>query len=266
VLKARILTAVPLALALLWALFWPPVAVTVAIFAAIVALGAWEWARFGGLTAPASRLTYVFVVLALPGLYFAGLVSSEWQRTILIVALLWWVAAFAWVCCAPAWQSAWLTLAVGLLVLVSTFVSLAQLQGSTRGPQYVLWMLLMVFGADIGAYAAGRAFGRVKLAPRVSPGKTWEGVFGGIAAATIIGGAGALWFEWPLSVSCLFAMAIGIVSVIGDLTESMFKRAAGLKDSGNLLPGHGGILDRIDSITAAAPLFVLGLELLQAPR
>jgi phosphatidate cytidylyltransferase len=266
VLKTRILTAVPLALALLWVLFWPPAAVTIAIFGVVVALAAWEWARFGGLTAPASRLSYVFVVLLMLLLTRAGLADSELQRTILIAALLWWAGAFVWVCCAPGWQNAWVTLMVGILVLVSTFVSLAHLQGSARGPELVLWMLLMVFGADIGAYAAGRAFGRVKLAPRVSPGKTWEGVIGGIAAATAIGAAGAVWFEWPLPVYCVFAMAIGIVSVIGDLTESMFKRAAGLKDSGNLLPGHGGIMDRIDSITAAAPLFVLGLGLLQGTQ
>jgi phosphatidate cytidylyltransferase len=266
VLKTRILTAVPLAMALVWVLFWPPTAVTVAIFGGIVALGAWEWARFGGLTAPASRLAYVFVVLLMLVLTHARLANTELQRTIMIAALLWWAAAFLWVCCAPGWQSAWLTLAVGILVLVATFDSLAHLQYSARGPELVLWMLLMVFAADIGAYTAGRAFGRVRLAPRVSPGKTWEGVIGGIAAATAVGAAGALWFEWPLSACGLFAMAIGIVSVIGDLTESMFKRAAGLKDSGTLLPGHGGILDRIDSITAAAPLFALGLGLLQGPR
>jgi phosphatidate cytidylyltransferase len=260
------LTAVPLAMALLWALFWPPVAVTVAIFGVVVALGAWEWARFGGLSAPLARLAYVFVVLVMLLLVQAGLAAGEMQHLVLIAALLWWAAAFVWVCCGPGWQNSWLTLAVGLLVLVPTFISMAQLQGSARGPELVLWMLLMVFGADIGAYAAGRAFGRVKLAPRVSPGKTWEGVFGGIAVATAIGAAGAFWFAWPLALCCLFAMAIGIVSVIGDLTESMFKRAAGLKDSGNLLPGHGGILDRIDSITAAAPLFALGISLMQAPR
>ncbi len=132
--------------------------------------------------------------------------------------------------------------------------------GLTRGPQLVLWLVLLVIAADIGAYFAGRSLGRRKLAPRVSPGKTWEGALGGLAH----GGAGGLvGRRCILRCRChpavAFGCAVGIFSIVGDLTESMFKRAAGLKDSGRLLPGHGGLLDRIDSVTAAAPLYALGL-------
>jgi phosphatidate cytidylyltransferase len=122
-----------------------------------------------------------------------------------------------------------------------------------------LWLLLLVIAADIGAFFAGRRFGRHKLAPRVSPGKTWEGALGGLLAVGLVALVGAVHLSLPVAAGMAFGCAVGIFSVIGDLTESMFKRAAGLKDSGSVLPGHGGILDRIDSLTAAAPLYALGL-------
>jgi phosphatidate cytidylyltransferase len=117
-----------------------------------------------------------------------------------------------------------------------------------------------VVAADIGAYFAGRQFGRSKLAPRVSPGKTWEGVIGGLAAAAAMAFIGVEWFEKnPVPFMSLCAIVV-VASIIGDLTESLFKRHAGLKDSGSILPGHGGVLDRVDSVTAAAPVFLVGLE------
>jgi phosphatidate cytidylyltransferase len=117
----------------------------------------------------------------------------------------------------------------------------------------------LVIAADIGAFFVGRSLGKRKLAPQVSPGKTWEGAFGGLAAVALVAWGGARYFGLPARQSVVFGCAVGIFSVIGDLTESMFKRSAGLKDSGVMLPGHGGILDRIDSVTAAAPLYALGL-------
>ena len=119
--------------------------------------------------------------------------------------------------------------------------------------------MLLVIAADIGAFFVGRSLGKRKLAPQVSPGKTWEGALGGLAAVALVAWGGAAYFGLPARQSIGFGCAVGIFSVIGDLTESMFKRSAGLKDSGMLLPGHGGILDRIDSVTAAAPLYALGL-------
>jgi phosphatidate cytidylyltransferase len=151
----------------------------------------------------------------------------------------------------------------GLPVLVPAFIALARLQvatgGFASGPQIVLWLVLLVIAADVGAYFAGRRFGRRKLAPRVSPGKTLEGALGGIALVSLIAWAGAAHFGLPQPAVVAFGCVVGIFSIVGDLTESMFKRAAGLKDSGILLPGHGGLLDRIDSVTAAAPLYALGL-------
>jgi phosphatidate cytidylyltransferase len=131
--------------------------------------------------------------------------------------------------------------------------------GFARGPLLVLWLVLMVCAADIGAYFAGRAFGHRKLAPLVSPGKTWEGALGGLLMVALVAALGAVYFALPALAVVAFGVGVGIFSIIGDLTESMFKRAASLKDSGTLLPGHGGLLDRIDSVTAAAPLYALGL-------
>jgi phosphatidate cytidylyltransferase len=181
----------------------------------------------------------------------------------LILACTWWVIAFVWLTLAPGRHRPAVALLCGIPVLVPAFIALARVQiserGFARGPEMVLWMLLLVFAADIGAYFAGRSLGRHKMAPRVSPGKTWEGALGGLASVALVALVGTLHFGLPSLGGVAFGCAIGIFSVIGDLTESMFKRAAGLKDSGGLLPGHGGILDRIDSVTAAAPLYALGL-------
>jgi phosphatidate cytidylyltransferase len=146
---------------------------------------------------------------------------------------------------------------------VPAFIALARLQvatrGFARGPLLVLWLLLLVIAADVGAYFAGRGLGRRKLAPRVSPGKTLEGALGGLLLVALVAWYGAAHFGLSSAKAVIFGCAVGIFSIIGDLTESMFKRSAGLKDSGTLLPGHGGLLDRIDSVTAAAPLYALGL-------
>jgi phosphatidate cytidylyltransferase len=128
------------------------------------------------------------------------------------------------------------------------------------GRAFILFLFLMVVAADIGAFLIGRRWGRVKLAPRVSPGKTWEGVLGGVALAAVVAVAGSVAFGMPSLPFLGMCVLVIVGSIVGDLTESLFKRFAGLKDSGALLPGHGGILDRIDSMTAAAPLFLLGLH------
>jgi phosphatidate cytidylyltransferase len=171
--------------------------------------------------------------------------------------------ALFWIMLVPARHRPALTLICGFAVLAPAFVALARLQisadGFTRGPLLVLWLVLMVCAADIGAYFAGRAFGRRKLAPRVSPGKTIEGAVGGLLLVAAVAGSGAVYFGLPTLAVIAFGFGVGIFSIVGDLTESMFKRAAALKDSGTLLPGHGGLLDRIDSVTAAAPLYALGL-------
>ena len=122
-----------------------------------------------------------------------------------------------------------------------------------------MFALLIVWAADAGAFFAGKLFGRVKLAPSISPGKTWEGVFGGLLVVAALAVAAAYWTSIQVTVLLPFCLAVAALSVVGDLTVSMFKRTAGLKDSGKLFPGHGGILDRVDSVASAAPLFTLGV-------
>jgi phosphatidate cytidylyltransferase len=262
-LKTRVLTGCLLGLALLAGLFLLPAHWAVFAFGIVFTVGAWEWAGFGGIGAPAARLAYTVLVAVLLALARSASGNSQFGLLVLSAGCVWWLAAFMWLCLAPERQHPALTLVCGVAVLVPAFVALAKLlsvsQGFARGPQLVLWLLLLVTGADIGAFFAGRHFGRLPLAPRVSPAKTWEGATGGLVVVALVAWGGAWYFGLPALVTVAFGCAVGMISIVGDLTESMFKRSAKLKDSGDWLPGHGGILDRIDSVTAAAPLYALGL-------
>jgi phosphatidate cytidylyltransferase len=262
-LKIRILTASVLIVGLLLSLFVLPAPWAVMVFAAVFTLAAWEWSGFGGLRSRPARLAYTALLAALLACCWNWCADALHLKLVLGIACAWWIVALGWLTFAPARHQPLLALACGIPVLVPAFMALARVliaaRGFARGADMVLWMLLLVFAADIGAFFAGRRFGRHKLAPRVSPAKTWEGALGGQSAVALVALAGAEHFGLPLVPAVVFGCAVGVFSVIGDLTESMFKRAAGLKDSGSLLPGHGGVLDRIDSVTAAAPLYALGL-------
>lgn len=262
-LRTRVITASVLGALLLLGLFFLPAPWSVAAFGLVFTIGAWEWAGFGALRGTAARAGYALMVAIALGLSWRWTEDSQRLIMLLWAACAWWVIAFFWLSVAPARHNSPLTLVCGLAVLVPAFVALARLQisadGFARGPLLVLWLILMVCAADIGAYFAGRAWGRHKLSPRVSPGKTWEGALGGLLMVALMATAGAVNFGLPPLAVAVFGLGVGIFSIVGDLTESMFKRAASLKDSGTLLPGHGGLLDRIDSVTAAAPLYALGL-------
>ncbi len=262
-LRTRILTAAVLACVLLGGLFLLPAPWAVLGFGAVFIIGAWEWGGFAALHGPKSRAAYAAAVGLLLLLAWRWSADREHLLLLLDAACVWWVIALLWLSLAPSRHHPVLALICGLPVLVPAFVSLARLDVSTggiaRGPQLVLWLVLLVIAADIGAYFAGRSLGRRKLAPRVSPGKTWEGALGGLLMVALVAWLGARHFALAVPSTLVFGCAVGIFSIVGDLTESMFKRAGGLKDSGTLLPGHGGLLDRIDSVTAAAPLYALGL-------
>lgn len=262
-LRLRIFTATILGGVLLVGLFVLEPQWTVFAFGAVLTIGAWEWAGFGGLHAAPARFAYAGAIALLLLLSWRWTSDPSHLLLLLTIACVWWIVALLWLVFAPERHQPRLALLCGVPVLVPAFVALARLEfvsnGIVRGPQIVMWLVLLVIASDIGAYFSGRHWGRRKLAPRVSPGKTWEGAVGGLGAVALVAWGGAAHFGLPMLPGVAFGCTVGIFSVVGDLTESMFKRSAGLKDSGVLLPGHGGLLDRLDSVTAAAPLYALGL-------
>lgn len=259
-LRQRVITALVLAPFVFLVILWVPHPVTAAVLALLVAAGAWEWSAFPGFTHHSARLAYVaFIAACLVGAWYAGVDSVE-SNLLLYSSLAWWVLALLWIAFAPGRVNRATAAIAGLFALVPVWLALVRLHA--QAPQLMLFLLLLVVAADIGAYFAGRAFGKHKLAPRVSPGKTWEGVGGGLFASALMAAVGVWWFNMNTVPFMALCIVVAIASVVGDLTESLFKRHAGLKDSGSLLPGHGGVLDRVDSVTAAAPVFLIGLECL----
>jgi phosphatidate cytidylyltransferase len=262
-LRKRVLTAVVLAAALIVILLFLPVWATVVALTVMLLAGAWEWSAFLRLSTAARRLIYVALVALLLPLAWRISADRDGRDLILLAAVLWWVTAFMWIAFAPRLVSRWAAGVAGVLALVPTWLALVWLRLAPPHGQWVLFTLILVWVADIGAFFAGRRFGRIRLAPEVSPGKTWEGVLGGVALSALVAVGGSLWFRVPLEVFLPLCLATVAFSVIGDLTESLLKRYAGMKDSGSLFPGHGGVMDRIDSLTGAAPVLLLGLTLLK---
>lgn len=272
-LKQRIATGLVLAGSLIAAVVLLPLPGLAAVFALVVGIASWEWTRLAGFQAMALRAAYLLLTLGtMAWLYFytdlAGSPQLERLQPVLGLACLWWAIALLWIKTYPLSGALWGTrpmlALMGLLVLVPAWVSAVFLLSYEHGKLLLLAMVVLVAGADIGAYFSGRAFGKRKLAPSVSPGKSWEGVMGGQLTCICL----ALAAHWALGlerISLAGMVAIAVVgaaaSVVGDLVESMVKRHRGVKDSGTILPGHGGFLDRIDGITAAAPVVALGLVL-----
>lgn len=260
-LAARILTALVFGAAITAAFLLAPSPVTAAVLALLWLAGAWEWAAFAKLPAVGSAVyTLLFAVAMALGWWLDG----QGLLVLLVAAVVWWAFALVLVLHYPrAFSSTFVALA-GIVVLLPSWTLLVRLhRDGTLGPELAFTLLVIVWAADVGAYAFGRLIGRTKLAPAVSPGKTWEGVTGGLVTAGIAAAAAAPWLQLPAGRLIVLAVATAAISVLGDLTQSMFKRNVGLKDSGKLLPGHGGILDRIDSLTSAVPAYVVGLWALQ---
>ncbi len=270
-LKTRVLTALILApIAIIGIFFLPPLGF--AIFTGVaITLGAWEWANMAGLSNGVFRMAYAtLVAVTLAVVYGMPTLPLLW------LALIWWVIGLQMIRVYPQatalWSSPVARAIMGLLVLVPAWVGLNHLRTGTlqfgeqeSGLLAILYLFFVVWVADIGAYFAGKAFGTTKLAPRVSPGKSWAGVWGGMAAVALLAVATGLLAGVGFADILLLLIASVVVaafSVVGDLLESMLKRFRGIKDSSQLLPGHGGIMDRIDSLTAAIPVFALIITLM----
>ena len=274
-LKVRILTAVvmlPVAVLVLFVFSEDAFAFSVGV---IVAIGAWEWIRLSGVV---NRLVTLYLLLILSGAllwsYFLPLIHVP---VLLSIGCIFWIGASALVIIYPRSRKQLggrlIKLGFGLLVLIPAYVALLYLRRHEAHVLLIALLVTTIWAADVGAYFVGRQFGITKLAPHVSPGKSWAGLFGGIIVALIVGmicvliGQPAGEFFSPIILSTLttiIAMTV-LFSVSGDLFESLIKREQGVKDSSSLLPGHGGVMDRIDSLTAAAPIFALSVYLIGWP-
>ena len=268
-LKERIITAIVLVALLLGGVFGLDNETFALCIAGVVLIAAWEWA--GLMRWDSLPLKGVFVGLLIAGLYLQATQPIAYLGYAVIA---WWVLALLLIVSYPASaallrMSSVILVFVGLLVLVSTWQAIVSLQGKgylgIAAPWSLLYPILIVAASDTGAYFAGRAFGKHKLAVKVSPGKTWEGFAGGLLLASFIAVAVTWYLDLGRDTGLKFialSIVVSMVSVIGDLFESIIKRERGVKDSGRILPGHGGILDRVDSIVAALPVFVAGMEIL----
>ena len=266
VLKLRVASGLALAAVVLAAIWYLPLPWLAAFLLLLSLLALREWAKLAGIVTRSAWLVYALAVAAtLAGLWVA---SSERLPIVfwaLAVATSFWLLALGVVVTYPRsrglLRSKPSMVVAGLVVVPAAWLALVNVADARRGPELLIWLLAAVAAVDIGAYFAGRRFGRRRLAREVSPGKTWEGAVGGAAAIFAWGVLGAAYFSddsasaWPRWMG--LAAILCLASVTGDLFESAFKRARGVKDSGGLLPGHGGVLDRFDSVIAAAPVFAL---------
>ena len=269
-LKQRVITASILFVLFLAALFGLPTLGWQVLVLAVVGQGAVEWARLSGLNGRAATVYWLLALAMMAGMvWFDRNIAIEQQTWLHMV---WYVlAVLLWVFVVPAWliagwrpQNAWLMGTVGWVVLLPT--GLAMLDLRAFSPWLLLFVMTLVMMADISAYFTGKRFGKNKLAPAISPGKTWEGVIGAMIGVTVYvivaGWASGLYKQYPVFPAVIIAGWWWVaLAVIGDLFESAVKRQAGVKDSGALLPGHGGLLDRIDALTSTLPFAGIALIL-----
>jgi len=265
-LKKRIATAVVLIAVTLAALFWLPPRGWGAASLIVVGIAAHEWANLSGITRLA-RIIFVVVAVAVGvDLLFGFAGDAGWPEALALVAcgtatLFWLAVAPVWLASARRVESKLVLAATGWLVLLAWWIAIVQLQASS--PALLLAAMAIVWVADTAAYFSGRAFGRRKLAPTISPGKTWEGVYGALAATAVYAlamlylapGVVHATDRSPLAIAGWVALVLALtaLSIVGDLFKSLLKRQRGVKDSGTILPGHGGVIDRIDALLAVMP-------------
>jgi len=261
-LKSRIITGVILAVAvLLGVLLLPNNAFALLALLVLVGIGGWEWARLVSFDGR-QQILFVAILLATSLLLY---LYSDQSTTFTIIGLIWWFAVLVILATYEQGtlfykQQKWVLRLAAFLVLIPAWLALINLH--QYSPKVVVYLIFLVAIADSGAYFSGKAFGKNKLAPELSPGKTREGMFGGLIGATIWAILATQYFKLPASdwlYFILLSIGVAAFSVVGDLFESLIKRESGQKDSGNILPGHGGILDRVDGLLAALPVFAMGI-------
>ncbi len=252
-MNSRVKTAIVLLLILTPALFFAPRVVWALLIAAVAGAAAYEWARICGFPGMAPKIYGA-------GMAALALTASLQPAQSFGLLVLWALAAVFWVLVAPLWlanrwrvENLFLRAMTGTIVILPASAALSALR--ERTPWLLLGVLAVVWIADTAAYYAGRRFGRHKLAPQISPGKSWEGVAGAVLALLLYASAMSAAVHGLRIVGALvLAAALLYFAILGDLFESWMKRIAGFKDSGNILPGHGGVLDRVDALTAALPV------------
>jgi phosphatidate cytidylyltransferase len=266
-LLQRILTAlvlVPLALAII---LLPPTWLFAGIVAVVFLAANWEWTRLCGVRATGVRTAWLLLTLACMIVLWLLRGHTVVWPVVVALGVLGWLLSLLWLrrysfAAAPTQGNRLLKLLLGLLVFVPAWMAATELHGATRGAWWTLLAMLVVWAADTGAYFSGRLFGNRKLAPQISPGKTWAGVYGALALGAAVCAVGGWLLDVRHPAAVLGMLVLGLVtvaaSIVGDLLESLLKRQAGIKDSGMLFPGHGGLLDRLDSVFAALPVFVVG--------
>lgn len=270
-LATRVATAAVLVPLVVAGIVWLPTRVVALIFAVLMAVGAWEWARLLGWDAIESRAGYTLLYAVLAMAFGASMsvasgpgMAVDW---LLALTCAWWLLVVYWL---PRFPAGWAATigrpkvgaVVGQVVLCAAVMAVYAIHAAGQGTGLLLLFFVLIWAADTGAYFIGRALGRHQLAPNISPGKTREGAIGGVVTAMVAAGVGGPVLGYDgVGLACLVLLGgwIAVVAMLGDLTLSMFKRHAGIKDSGALFPGHGGVLDRLDSVLAAAPWFAVGL-------
>jgi phosphatidate cytidylyltransferase len=270
-LKQRIITAVILAALFLGVIFFAPLQQYAQVISIVVAIAAWEWANMSGLKALWQRVGYAVGVLLLAmiaagyqGYFETGAFTGEELMSVFGIAGIWWAVALLWVQSYPSsavlWGRRWTRAVMGLFILVPTWLAFIFLRTQPNGEWLIIALVVIVAAADVGAYFVGKSMGKRKLAVHVSPKKSWEGFWGGFVFCLLLATGFCLWAGEGYAFVAIVA-PVALVSVLGDLMASMVKRERGIKDSSNLLPGHGGFMDRVDSLTAAAPIFALAILL-----